>query len=110
MSPNVSRSVGEGRVTPSGRSLQGTWPETYIAFEIEVLPHDDLIVLLNRELPKLYARKDALVEIVDTGGGARFYILATPISSTFGEEIPWQTLLALAELHLSLCIEVYQST
>lgn len=109
MDPDIQRNIGDERVSPAGRVLKGKWNETYVGFELDVLIKDDIVSLLQRELKKLQKYKSAFEYISETGGNARCYILATPMATTFGEEIPWEVLLNLSALRLSLCLEIYQT-
>lgn len=109
MRPDVARTVGSARISPAGKLLEGVWRETYVAFEWPLLAGDNLVDLLERELKVMSIRMEAMKELMCSGGKGSCYVLASPIGETFGEELPPHILLGLAELGLSLCLEIYQS-
>jgi hypothetical protein len=107
LSASHSHCVGDPRVTPTGKSLSGKYPDTRWRHSIH---HTTTAQSFMAEVDALVARLQPheafLMSVRETGGSATLIIQFLG-DGYFGDELPVSTLSDLAKLGVGLGIEVF---
>jgi hypothetical protein len=102
----IAHCVGERRMTPKGTLLAGTYPDTRwrysVRHEIRAQHFADKIAEL---VARLEPHKPFLADLRATGGTAS--VSVGFLDGYFADDLPPRTLAKLAELQLSLGLNVY---
>jgi hypothetical protein len=106
MDAHVSHGVGEPRATPKGKLLGGIWPRTTWRHGVEVPIEDHRFAKhLVEFVANLKLRRSALAELRASGGQTTLVLQF--LGNYFGDEIDRELVSEIAELGLSLGIEVF---
>jgi hypothetical protein len=104
-----SRSVGDSRVTPNGRSLGGTYLETNISFDVSngVISSEKLSLgaCISDSIEKLPS-KEIIKSFMETGGDC-FYLIGIYSEDNFLVDIPAKLLSNISEYGLGLKLDFY---
>lgn len=106
MKAKISRSVGDPRVTPKGKPLDGTNKETYCSFTLIDKQPGDFVDGLCQVIPNLIPYEEYFEGIAQEGGRVEFYVgVFTDVSTGFS--LNRQVITSLEKLHLQLSVEIY---
>jgi hypothetical protein len=106
--PKRAWRAGESRTTPQGRPLPGAWPNSYCTvdlgrrFKVAVLPRK-----IEDIAKKLKPFRTALAEIRQTGGEVSLFVGWFVVGLNSAETLSWELLDQLAELRISLELDIY---
>ncbi len=104
--PKFSQSVGEPRVNPAGKALEGISKETYSSFPLKEKTLGYFIDGISDLLPGLIGLKNYFQELKVSGGRLELFVgVFTDESSGF--TLDTNVMLALAALNLALSVEFY---
>lgn len=99
--------AGDRRITPKGRSLDGTFESTYWcspAFEAQGL---DLADALSSHLRALESHQEFLVDFASTGGSIEYFVAWFSDGLNTGLTLNWELLKRLSALKVDLGLDVY---
>ena len=105
--PRTHWTAGTPRVNPDGRGLEGVNECTYWSCRIENAKSEDLVETLEASVAVLEARKYFLQEFSATGGEIEHLVGWFTTDTSGGERLGWEILARLADLHVSLSLDVY---
>lgn len=109
ISPGRKWVAGTPRATPAGQALEGVYEYSYWVVRMVPKAGQTLPEFLAAIIVKLEAHKGLLNEITGTGGRLQLYI-SFFVSKNAGEIMDWELLWKLAQLRLSLAIDIYPTT
>jgi hypothetical protein len=99
--------VGDRRVTPKGKLLEGVYPETRWRYSVQYSPSDQWFAgKVELLLDRLEPHKKFLRQLSDTGGKL-FLIVQFLGDAYFSDNLPRSTLARIIDLGLGLGIERY---
>lgn len=101
--------VGDRRTDMKGRPLEGTYDKSYCTFRLDREPAPDLSVLMEETVAYLSRHKGMLDELIATGGKFNFFV-GWFSGANSGELFDWKLLQQLADLNISLDMDVYADT
>jgi hypothetical protein len=107
MQPKIHWNAGDPRVTPTGTALGGVREETCWTTRILHPESGDLVDAIAANLTSLEPHKDFLREFVTTGGEIEYFIGWFTTDTSGGETLDWELLQRLADLKISLGLDVY---
>jgi hypothetical protein len=103
--------VGDPRKTPSGKALQGVYPDSYWSARMMTRASStdqDLAAPLGTILDELSPKKDLVVDFPTRGGKAEFFIGWFFDEGNSGEVLGHALLRRLADFCIDLSFDVYQ--
>jgi hypothetical protein len=106
--PKYARQVGQPRRTPNGTALPGLYPDTRWRYSIEYETNDQwFAAAVEAFVIRLEPCKAFLKQLFATGGRGTVIIQFLGDDGHFGDELSPSILIKLADLGLSLGVEVY---
>lgn len=106
LSAEFSHSVGEPRVTPKGRPLDGHYKSTYCSFVLIEKKAGDFSKNIEPILDSLRPKKDFLDEVLREGGKAELFVGVFSDGAT-GFVLRADDIKLLSAFSLDLAVEVY---
>ena len=102
-----SRRVGNSRMTPKGKLLQGNYPDTRWRHSTRYTTQDQQFADKVELLVKRLEPHKTFLRNLSAEGGSATIVIQFLGDGYFGDEIPVSTLARIADLGLSLSIEVF---
>lgn len=107
MLPQYSRCVGDPQMTPTGRMIGGTWPDTRWRFSVRYETWDQYWVdEIDELVGRLVPHKSFFERLRQTGGEAQLIVQFLG-DGYFGDTVSHNTLATLANLKLDFGIECF---
>jgi hypothetical protein len=72
--PNVAHAIGAPRITPTGRLIGGSYPETYCVYRLRDRPDADISAAVDSANQWLLKKKRNADAFVKSGGTLEYYI------------------------------------
>jgi hypothetical protein len=104
--PSRAWQRGEPRSTPKATRLEGSWADTRWSHEFQLRKDATIEAAIALALDRLSAARTFLATLRDTGGRAEL-IISLPGDTHRGASVSPERLEALADLGVSLGIEVF---
>lgn len=104
MTPKITWNVGDRRVTPKDEPLEGTYDTTYWVSDVPI--YEGLEKTLRENALILASKKDYLNKFSD-GGGSIEYFIGLFADKHAGATIDWELQRLLADLHISISLDIY---
>jgi hypothetical protein len=98
--------VGEPRSTPKGQPLSGRWKDSYCTFQIHRRSEKSLPDQIAEALELLTPYKKSLDRLVTSGGHLEFFV-GWFLDGNSGDILEHQLLGRLAEMQISLSLDIY---
>jgi hypothetical protein len=98
--------AGEPRITPAGNPLAGTYERSYCTIDIKHGANELPCEALRGLVKRLMSKKELLEELSGTGGNFNVFI-GWYSNGNSGERFDWSVLRDLADLKLSLDLDIY---
>ena len=106
MIPTQGHTVGEPRVTPTGRKLEGVWNETFFGYKLVFRGRRDFFAEPIALARSLLRRSEFLRKLRDEGGTISIYIDIYGYRN-FGDTIAFEEMKLFSSLGIDLGIELF---
>jgi hypothetical protein len=106
LQPHISSSIGEPRVTPKGRPLQGVNSSTYCTFELAEGSDRRLMPALRASNARLISRARQIRSFLRSGGTLEYFI-ALFVDENSGLVLEPEIVKQAADLDIRLAFDIY---
>lgn len=106
LKPRFAHNVGEGRVTPAGNALEGSYEKSYVSMPLARKVEAEIDEELMRWCVFLEGHADSLRGLRETGGKLEFYVSAF-LAGLGGFELDNAALQRIQILGLGVAVEIY---
>jgi hypothetical protein len=109
LTPSRIWRAGDARTTPQGDPLEGVYKDSYwTATVAEGRSQEiDLPTAIGNVVERLWPNRQFLIDFVDSGGIAEFFIGWFFDEGNFGDVFDWRLFERLAQMRINLSFDVY---